>query len=94
MFKSINSDSRSVLVKWIVQKHLVETTSKYFKGSLIDIRCGTKPYQELVAPYITEHIGVDHEKPYMISQILIYLGQPMKFRPKIISSIQPYVPLF
>ncbi|MEY3825229.1 MAG: hypothetical protein RLZZ148_41 [Cyanobacteriota bacterium] len=62
MFKSINSDSRSVLVKWIVQKHLVETTSKYFKGSLIDIRCGTKPYQELVAPYITEHIGVDHEK--------------------------------
>jgi SAM-dependent methyltransferase len=62
MFKSINSDSRSVLVKWIVQKHLVETTSKYFKGSLIDIGCGTKPYQELVAPYITEHIGVDHEK--------------------------------
>lgn len=62
MFKTINSDSRSVLVKWIVQKHLVETTSKYFKGSLIDIGCGTKPYQELVAPYITEHIGVDHEK--------------------------------
>ena len=62
MFKSINSDSRSVLVKWIVQKHLVETTSKYFKGSLIDIGCGTKTYQELVAPSITEHIGVDHEK--------------------------------
>ena len=30
-------------------------------GRLLDIGCGTKPYAELLKPYITEHIGVDHQ---------------------------------
>ena len=33
----------------------------YLKGRLLDIGCGTKPYRDLLSPYITEHIGVDHE---------------------------------
>lgn len=33
----------------------------YLKGRLIDIGCGIKPYKALLAPYVTEHIGVDHE---------------------------------
>ena len=34
--------------------------SRYLKGNLIDIGCGTKPYKDLLAPYVTLHIGVDH----------------------------------
>jgi ubiquinone/menaquinone biosynthesis C-methylase UbiE len=60
MFKVINSKPSNILVQLIVQRHLLETVSKYCKGSLIDIGCGTKPYKELLAPYITDHIGLDH----------------------------------
>ena len=31
-------------------------------GLLIDIGCGTKPYRDLLAPYVAEHIGVDHQQ--------------------------------
>jgi ubiquinone/menaquinone biosynthesis C-methylase UbiE len=30
-------------------------------GRLIDIGCGEKPYSQMFRPYITEHVGVDHE---------------------------------
>ena len=33
----------------------------YINGRLVDIGCGTKPYREMMAPFVSEHIGVDHE---------------------------------
>jgi SAM-dependent methyltransferase len=30
-------------------------------GRLVDIGCGTKPYEALLSPYVAEHLGVDHE---------------------------------
>lgn len=33
----------------------------YVKGRLIDIGCGTKPYQQFWSSVVTEHVGVDHE---------------------------------
>ena len=53
---------QNILINSIHDRELASRTKIYTKGRLIDIGCGTKPYQELVAPYITEHIGVDHEK--------------------------------
>ncbi|MDZ7400710.1 MAG: class I SAM-dependent methyltransferase [candidate division KSB1 bacterium] len=41
--------------------HLKNFAAKYCHGRLIDIGCGSKPYQRLLAPYVSEHIGVDHE---------------------------------
>lgn len=29
-------------------------------GRLLDIGCGLKPYSSMFAPYVTEHVGVDH----------------------------------
>lgn len=40
---------------------LRQYAEKYFRGILLDIGCGTKPYRNLLRPYVTEHIGVDHE---------------------------------
>lgn len=34
--------------------------SKYLTGHLIDIGCGTKPYKDMLAPYVTSHVGIDH----------------------------------
>jgi SAM-dependent methyltransferase len=39
-------------------KHILR--SGYIKGHLIDIGCGTKPYQSMFAPYVSAHTGVDY----------------------------------
>ncbi len=62
MFGIANSSSINVLVSGIVQRELRRTGEKYINGSLIDIGCGRKPYLDLLAPYVTEHIGVDHDE--------------------------------
>lgn len=41
------------------QRALVELAQTYFHGRLIDIGCGTKPHREVLAGFVTEHVGVD-----------------------------------
>lgn len=53
---------KNILVNRIHNHELKQCAEKYLKGRLIDIGCGIKPYKELVAPYITKHIGVDHQE--------------------------------
>jgi len=52
---------QNILINRIHDHWLKKFASKYVTGRLIDIGCGTKPYKDLLAPYVTEHIGVDHE---------------------------------
>src|SRR5689334_12693616 len=40
---------------------LEQVASLYAKGRLVDVGCGTKPYESLFTPYITEYVGVDSE---------------------------------
>ena len=42
-----------------MQRELRRKGEKYINGSLIDIGCGTKPYKDLLAPYVTSHVGLD-----------------------------------
>jgi SAM-dependent methyltransferase len=62
MFGVINSSAQNVLVQFIVQKELLRMSKEYISGRLIDIGCGVKPYKGLISPYVTEHVGVDHEE--------------------------------
>lgn len=54
-----------LLRHWLVNKihdeQLLLLTKKYLKNRLLDIGCGTKPYRDLLGPYVSEHIGVDQE---------------------------------
>jgi ubiquinone/menaquinone biosynthesis C-methylase UbiE len=50
----------NILVNSIHDSVLNQFVSQYVRGRLIDIGCGPKPYKKLLAPYVTEHIGVDH----------------------------------
>jgi len=52
---------KSWLVYKITDKVLNEAIQKYAKGILLDIGCGEKPYKNITRPYVTEHIGLDHE---------------------------------
>ncbi len=50
---------------WLVYKihneHLELMAQKYAGNRLLDIGCGEKPYKQIFAPYVTEHIGLDHK---------------------------------
>ena len=59
-----NARSKNVLIHWILQKHLKKYSEQYFKGVLVDIGCGNKPYKELLKPYIKSHIGLDHKDSF------------------------------
>jgi SAM-dependent methyltransferase len=61
MFGIINSSAKNVLVQGIAQKALKQKGETYLFGSLIDIGCGTKPYSKLLEPFVSDHVGVDHE---------------------------------
>lgn len=61
MFGIVNSNAKNVLVQGIVQKRLLKLAKQYFKGRLIDIGCGIKPYEKILSPYLDQHIGLDHD---------------------------------
>lgn len=52
---------KNILINYIHDRHFKRCAQKHFSGRLIDIGCGTKPYKNLLPPYLTEHIGVDHK---------------------------------
>jgi SAM-dependent methyltransferase len=56
-------ETKNILINHIHDRVLLRHVSRYFDrrpNRLIDIGCGAKPFKELLAPYITEHVGVDH----------------------------------
>ena len=52
---------QNALVNRILDRELSIAASNYLRGRLIDIGCGEKPYRNLMAPWVTEHVGVDQE---------------------------------
>ena len=52
---------KNILINRIHDKQLFEYAERYLSGSLIDIGCGTKPYRDMLLPFVEEHVGVDHE---------------------------------
>ncbi len=55
---------KNILIYHIHDREFRRAAEAHLKGRLIDIGCGTKPYEQLLAPYIDEHIGVDHEHTF------------------------------
>jgi SAM-dependent methyltransferase len=51
----------NILINYVHDKALTNYVSKYVSGKLVDIGCGIKPYKDIVAPFVTEHTGVDHQ---------------------------------
>lgn len=49
------------LVCSISNKSLKKHIKQYAQGKLLDIGCGSKQYESMMIPFITEHIGLDHE---------------------------------
>lgn len=54
-------DPRNRLVYRLHDRALADAAGRYARGRLIDIGCSDKPYAEMLAPLVDEHLGVDHE---------------------------------
>ena len=44
-------------LEYVIEKYIDRTGQN--KGVLVDLGCGIKPYQSVLAPYVSKHIGVD-----------------------------------
>jgi SAM-dependent methyltransferase len=54
---------------------LVLAAREHARGRLLDIGCGNKPYVPMFAPYVTEHIGVEHaDSPHALDAADIIAG--------------------
>lgn len=53
-------ETSNLLVNRIHDRELARLVAQHCRGRLLDIGCGVKPYAALVAPYVREHVGVDH----------------------------------
>lgn len=52
---------KNILINHAHDLELKRFASNYLHGRLIDIGCGAKPYKNLLAPFVIEHVGVDQE---------------------------------
>jgi SAM-dependent methyltransferase len=55
-----NEAARNRIVYRQLSAALEYSATRYASGRLVDIGCGTKPWLDVFAPYVSEHIGVDH----------------------------------
>ena len=53
-------DTRNRLIYERHDAALAAAAREFLRGRVIDIGCGKKPYEELLRPWVTEHVGVDH----------------------------------
>ena len=51
---------QNVLTNALHDRLLREFAKVYLSGRLIDIGCGAKPYQAIVSPYVSSHVGLNH----------------------------------
>jgi ubiquinone/menaquinone biosynthesis C-methylase UbiE len=59
---------------WLAKRQLgnavAHAARHYAGGRLLDVGCGSKPYREVFAPYVSEHVGVDHaDSPHGLESV-------------------------
>jgi len=65
---------KNILVYSLHDTQLNIFAERYISGKLIDIGCGTKPYKNILAPFVSEHIGVDHLETFHDKQNIDLFG--------------------
>lgn len=61
------------LVNRILDHEIEKVAAMYLSGGLIDIGCGNKPYEDLVAPFVRKHVGIElKESPHDLKRIDIF----------------------
>jgi ubiquinone/menaquinone biosynthesis C-methylase UbiE len=58
--ETVARETKNILINRITERHLARAAEKWATGRMLDIGCGTKPYVQMFAPYVQEHVGLDH----------------------------------
>jgi SAM-dependent methyltransferase len=59
-FTNISYFFRAKITRQNILEVLKESASNYAKGSLIDMGCGMKPYENIFQPYVASYFGIDY----------------------------------
>jgi SAM-dependent methyltransferase len=59
--QAIRGASDWVDLQWSVIIQLLEQVAPRAHGRLLDVGCGTKPYEAIFRPHVTEYLGIEHE---------------------------------
>jgi len=51
---------KNILTRVQLRNAIAQMLKQYATGTLLDVGCGTKQYAKLAAPYVTQHVGLDH----------------------------------
>ncbi|HLF19230.1 MAG TPA: class I SAM-dependent methyltransferase [Bacteroidota bacterium] len=54
--------SHNWLIYKVLDREVERAAKKFARGRLLDVGCGTKPYEELFAPFVSHHVGLDREE--------------------------------
>lgn len=55
---------KTIEIYRILEEEIARCAKLYLSGKMIDIGCGTKPFEGLISPYISEYVGLDREQPF------------------------------
>jgi SAM-dependent methyltransferase len=59
-FRHPNESAKNRLVYRTFEAALRDAAARFARGRMIDVGGGRKPWQPIFAPYVTEHVCVDH----------------------------------
>lgn len=57
----MGKELKNLLTNSLRNTALRRFANAYLGGRLLDVGCGEKPYEEMLSPLVSEHVGVDHE---------------------------------
>lgn len=62
------------LIYYLMDKAIERAAREHFSGRLIDIGCGVKPYEKMLAPYVEAHVGLDRDQPFNLAARVDMVG--------------------
>lgn len=73
-------------LQWSLLVNDLKEVASTTHGRLLDVGCGTKPYEHLFRPYVSEYIGIEHEATFALTHAsksggpdLAYDGRTLPF---------------
>jgi len=85
--KVIRGASDWVDLQWSVIIDLLKRVAPQARGRLLDVGCGTRPYEQIFLPFVTEYLGVENEGTFSATAAsldsrkpdLVYSGDRLPF---------------
>jgi SAM-dependent methyltransferase len=65
--KWVRTTSDWVDLQWSVLVASLKLAAPRARGRLLDVGCGSKPYEEYFRPYISEYLGIEYESTFEVT---------------------------